>query len=185
MDAILWFVIIVLGAAIAINIVGADIHQFIYKNSRIKKCTGNARDNVRIVHTTTGIKYKPIEIEPLNDSETKFKLIATALHPPFEHKTFEITREQLKADLIASMFNGRLEIRYIPEILLGAPSAPEHQMYTPKEEQVIVQSTDQKITELEGKVSAETANKRQDIEDNVRHASELARSGKAPTTQRR
>lgn len=182
MDAILWFVLIMLGAIIAMSALGTDIQQFLYRNSRIKKCTGNARDNVRIVHSVTSTKYKPLEVEPLGTN--RWKVIVSELQPPFEPQTLEVSRENFKSDLIATIINGRSDIRYTPDDLLSGGDRNVHQLYTPDEERKITQSTDQKITELEGKVSAGTANQRQNMEDAVRHAGDLAKSGKAPQTRR-
>lgn len=106
MDAMLWFVLVVMGVAVAFFIFGDDMLQFLHKSDRIKKSTGNAHGNVRIDNRAVGTINKPTEIELMGVD--KAKIVMRSIHAPFHETILILNRSQLKHDPFETLHTGRI-----------------------------------------------------------------------------
>jgi polyhydroxyalkanoate synthesis regulator phasin len=156
-------VIIIIVIGLMFLFLGDDIRQFFYKNERIKKVTGNARDNIRILNRTMGTVAKPLEIEQLTDTTIRLTMYDT--QPPFQQTTREIDIDQLQHDKIRTLYTGRVDY--------WIETKSEAQEY-----RETIAELKKQIIQLEGTIRDLEANKRQDVQDIINQASQLATSSK-------
>jgi hypothetical protein len=196
MDAIIWLVIIICGLGVGITYFGGDVRQFIYKDERVKKATGNSQDNVRIQNRSQGTTSKPIEIEPL--SNDRFKIVMEDVHPPFARNTIVLNRSQLKHDPIKTIHTGRVYYWITePDLVVKSMDQPQpvqqevitspvfegvlekdttHPTLTKEEIYMKMEAAEIELQRKEGELRNIKANMRKEIEDAVANVSTLSMS---------
>lgn len=192
MDAMLWFVLIVIGIAVAFFIFGDDMLRLLHKSDRIKKSTGTALNNVRIDNRAVGTINKPTEIELMGID--KAKVVMRSIHSPFHETILIINRSQLKHDPFETMHTGRinywiaqdefLQIEEVEDISLQHPGngTPRHDDFHPTLTKAELNQQSQnafdKWKNAESEVTALKATIEQKVNERVDQAARLTSSAK-------
>jgi len=194
MDVMMWFVSIIIAVAIGFFVFGDNMMRFMYKDSRVKKSSGNALDNVRIDNRAVGSISKPVEIEPLGID--KFKLIMKSIHAPFHETILILNPAQLKHDPIETLHTGRIHYWIAQDEFLAIEStSPQplavqhpngnvplinahHPTYTHKELGKMSEDAFNKWKKAESEVTSLKANIDQEVNKRVDQAAKLTSSSK-------
>lgn len=190
MDPIIWVVLFICALGVGIAVLGNDLMAYLWRNDRIKKSTGNARDNVRIENHRTGIRCAPVELEPI--SENEMKVIIKSLDPPFSPYTLTLRREDLKHDPFETLATGMIhywlpiESNKFPDVItqINQESSSQHPVYTVDELNTMNRELTEKLQLAQAQVRNEKANIRSTIEESIENSALLSKSSK-PTEIRK
>ena len=188
MDFLVWATCLGLILLFIATILKPDLISYFSRNDRIRKATSNAKDNVRITNTVSGVVYRPDTRVPLGDGKSLYTLVS--IHSPFhvlELPNFDETGFKQSPNTVFDSGISRMRIA-----VDGAGKAVEsvaaqnigvvyeNPMLTPAETEIQLEATKKKLTNAEGELREQRANERRNVEDIVEHVQNVTRSKTQP-----
>ena len=188
MDFLVWSTCLGLILLFIATILKPDLISYFSRNDRIRKATSNAKDNVRITNTVSGVVYRPDTRVPLGDGKSLYTLVS--IHPPFhvlELPNFDETGFKQSPNTVFDSGISRMRIA-IDDAGKAVESVAaqnigvvhENPMLTPVETEIQLEATKKKLTNTEGKLREQEANERRNVEDIVEHVQNVTRSKTQP-----
>lgn len=178
MDAILWFItLILIFGVIMFTPFNTIILRYLYKNERIVPSSSTAQNNVTLYNELNGQKYAPVSVEPLDDDE--FAIRVESREAPYQETVLTLIREQFKEDPINVCKTGMPYYRIIPRELINSGCGindASNPTYSKEELQTISEDAFKEKVLLEGEIATLKANREEDVNSIIGHSKDITAS---------